>query len=210
MLILIAAIFLSGLINPVIGRRNAKSLLNECGGMWWRTDSNSIEEYEELTLIDEVLTEWHRLAIEKVVISPIPKQDHQLKRFLSQHRGLRGLESLTILSYPSIGEASYHPIYGLQDLRFLRIKQARLDRNFFQSVSAIEDLEKIILIECEFDPASLKALSRSRHLAWVHIDNNDHKDLDIDIATLNEARQSLERIQVTLGDLDAPPPMNSP
>jgi len=196
-LVLITAIFLSGLINPVVGRRNAKKILNQCSGLWWRTDSDEIDQFREMTLLNEILTEWDRLAIEKAVISPIPNQDHLIKRFLSQHRGLRGLESLSILSYESISPKSYHPIHGLRDLRFLRIKDATLDRQFFKSVAAIEDLEKLVLIDCKFDAADLAKLAPSKHLAWVHIDCDE-----VDMESLNQARRSLDRIQVTQSDFD--------
>lgn len=191
----------AGILQPLMERKRAKETLLNCSGVFWLHEKNESDSKGidlEFPFLVNHFGERFLDPIKGAVISPVPNDEHKLESFLSQRRGLVGLEELTILSNETIDPAAYRPIKLLDDVRFLTIRNGVLDRQCFESFANMDDLENLKLIDCQFSARDLAVLKTSKHLAWLHLYGKGVDQLELD-----QSRRELRRTFVTYGDFDS-------
>ena len=206
-LTLVIAIALTGWFGTYLSRRQAKQLVQACGGTY-RYDHQNIEgklwavrpksdlssKPSESQWLIRFFGEGYSHRLRYVQLDLSADTVRKVRSLLSQHRGLASLEMLQI-NGPSdqflMGQDLY-PIQGLNDLRFLRISNAKLDRKFFECLSEIEDLEWVTLKNCDYSLADLEPLSKNPHLAWVEIGRPD-----FGLQDLADIRQKIPNAYIT-------------
>ena len=191
-LILVIAIAISGLLGRYSQQKQAKVIVAECNGEFhydqekldwgtWpieaRTPDKALQPNEGI--IDRALGQIYGSEYSSVIrMIEIRPENHQLpkvKRLLGLARGLFGVEILRINGPEDLVLQTGHltGISRLQNLRFLSISQAKLDRSFFSSLASVEDLEVLYLSHCEYQIEALEPLAASQNLAWVKLGRND-------------------------------------
>jgi hypothetical protein len=96
-----------------------------------------------------------------------------VNRLFKNRRALRGLQVLELADKREKNAASValesEVLAGLDDVRFFTLTAFKLDAQSFKSIAGIEDLEILILVDCEFEVGSMKPLAEADHLAWIAV-----------------------------------------
>lgn len=193
-LTLVISIAFTGLTKRDRSTKTAKNLIKSLNGTFWfdkeklrgftwdiapriALQPSKIASQDSLRekMLNYFFGEDRTKVIRAIKIQPNDTNVSKVKTLLSQSIGLAGVEIVTITG-PADGALlarHLYPIDQLQNIRFLRIGNAQLDRNFFLALSKVEDLEFVDLVNCNYEIEDLEPLSESIHLAWVKLGRTD-------------------------------------
>ncbi len=81
----------------------------------------------------------------------------------------RGIEVLRLQTRHPVSSKAIRHLAGMNNLRHLAISCGRFDDQATKAISTLDNLETLILVDCQFDVDDFESWSRLEYLAWVSI-----------------------------------------
>lgn len=212
-LTMVIAIAVTGLMKKKsVSVAKVKTLISECNGTFhldnetivgamWNIDPRIPSSPTQPTPGVKLKTPIRKMdkfgeepAIRFIAVNPSVDQGSKLRSLLREYRGLSDVEIVKITGATAkpIEAFRLYPIAKLQNLRFLKISNANLDRKFFSALSRVEDLEVVLLNNCIYEIEDLEPLADSPNLAWVQLGR------DFDREKLDRVRGIVSEVFLTL------------
>ena len=176
---------MAGFVGRHRGRVAVAQFAEQRGKVFWSYHRIGWWDYKKQDSSENLAAFWLRWLLGEHVLASLRRLSLNLEtdadfntvnRLFKKRRALRGLEVLELADKRAKGAANAaleaQVLSGLDDVRFFTLTGFKLDAQTFESIAGIEDLEILILVECEFEVSDLKPLAEANHLAWIVVPKN--------------------------------------